>query len=172
MSVKCLKLNGVGLVDNRPFTNWPHHFKSEKIARIAKPTPRTSHRVSRCHYYYFLNCQILSFWVLSRFEFLSCHNLSFVTILVFEFCHCLSFWVLSQFEVLSFVTIWVFEFCHNLSFWFLSQFEVLSFVIIRVFEFCHNSSWVLSPIDFLSFVTFFFFFLVFHHLSFGVFSQF
>ena len=31
---------------------------------------------------------------------------------------------MSQFQFLSFVTIWVFEFCHNLNFWVLSQFFV------------------------------------------------
>ena len=42
---------------------------------------------------------------MSQFEFLS-----LVTILIFEFCHNMSSWVLSQFGFLSFVTIWVFEF--------------------------------------------------------------
>ena len=59
-------------------------------------------------------------WVLSPFEFFLFFSqfklLSFVTILVFEFCHHFSFWVLSQFEFLSFDAIWVFEVCHNLSF--------------------------------------------------------
>ena len=40
-----------------------------------------------------------------QFEFLS-----LVTNLIFEFCHTMSSWVLSQFGFLSFGTIWVFEF--------------------------------------------------------------
>ena len=78
-----------------------------------------------CH-----NLSFITIWVLSQFEFchnlscqnsschnLNCHNLSFfcsfVTTLVFAFCHNLSFWV---------VTIWVFQFYHNFSFWVSSQF--------------------------------------------------
>ena len=33
-----------------------------------------------------------------------------------------------NFTTVTFVTIWVFDFCHTLSFWVLSQFEFLSFV--------------------------------------------
>ena len=85
-----------------------------------------------------------------------------ITIWVFEFCHNLIFWVLSQFEFLSFVTIWVFEFRQNLSFWVLSQFEFFSFVTIYIFKFCHNLSfwvssqfefWVSSQFEFLSVIT-------------------
>ena len=55
--------------------------------------------------------------VLSHFEFLSCHNLSFVTnwvLLQNEFCHKLSF-VTIRFLVLS-PFIMFFLFCHNFSF--------------------------------------------------------
>ena len=41
--------------------------------------------------------------------------------------HILSFWVVSHFEFLSFVTYWVFEFCHILSFGFFVTFWILSF---------------------------------------------
>ena len=66
--------------------------------------------------------------------------------LIFEFCHYLSCWVMSQFdflifssssqfEFLSFITIWVFGFCHFISF--------LIFVTIWVLEFSKNvNSWV------------------------------
>ena len=33
-------------------------------------------------------------------------------------------WILSQFDFFSFVTLQVFEFCHNLNFWVLSQFVI------------------------------------------------
>ena len=84
-------------------------------------------------------------WDLSWFMF--CHNLSFWVLSHFQL-----FLVLSQFEFLSLFTIWVlphFEFCHNFSFvtiWFLSQLDFL--------KFCHNLTfWVLSQFEFLSFVT-------------------
>ena len=65
-----------------------------------------------------------------------------ITIWVFEFCHNLIFWVLSQFEFLSFVKIWFFYFCHIFSF----------------FLFCHNLSFlVLSQFEFLNFVAIIFF---------------
>ena len=38
---------------------------------------------------------------------MSCHNFSFVSIWIFEFCQNLNFWVLSQFEFLSFDLVWV-----------------------------------------------------------------
>ena len=88
--------------------------------------------------------------MMSQFEllsFFSQFSFSFVPIWVFELCHNLSFWVLSQFEFLSFVTIWVFEFCHDLSFWVLSTFGFLSFVTFRFFIF------ILSQFLFFSFVT-------------------
>ena len=46
----------------------------------------------------------------------------------------------SLFELLNFfsLTIWVVKFCHSLSFWNLSNFE-LNFVPIQVFGFCYNS---------------------------------
>ena len=122
----------------------------KNIARIAKAAPRTSHRLSRCHYNYYWS--FVTIRVESQFEFLS-----YLTIWAFDFCHNLSFWVSSQFELLSFVTTLVFE---------LSQFEFLIFVTIwdvefchkffdfgqnLIFEFCHNSSlWVLSQFVFLS----------------------
>ena len=101
---------------------------------------RTSYRWSRCQNVLTKrNCRLYS---------------SFVTILVFEFCHKLSSWVLSQFEFLSFVTIWFF--------WVSSQFEFLSFITIWVFEFYHNLSfWVSSQLVFLSFITIWVF--EFHH---------
>ena len=71
-------------------------------------------------------------------------NITTLTIWVFEFCHNLKFWVLSQFEfwVLSqfefeFCPNLNFEFCHTLSFWFVSQFEFLSCVTIWVSKVCH-----------------------------------
>ena len=87
---------------------------SKNIARIVKKLPRE----------HLIGCQGVKifllkypFWVLSQFEFLFGHNLSFVI-----------FWVLSQFQFcynLSFVTTWLFRFFHKLS-----------------FEFCHHlSSW-------------------------------
>ena len=137
-------------------------------------------------------CHSLTFvtiWV--RLQFYFCQNSSFatiraVTIWVFEFCHTLSFWVLSQFEFfLNFVTIWVWryvtilvsKFHHNLSliFFILSQFEFLSFITVWVFlvswqfvflsfiaiwffEFDHNlSSWVSSQYEFWSFIKFWMF---------------
>ena len=122
--------------------------------------------------------------VLSQFEFLRfvaiwvfefCHNLSFWVLSQFEFCHILGnwdfflIWVLSQNEFLSFVTIWVFEFYHNLSFWVSSQ-----------FEFHPNLSfWDSSQLKCLSFITIEFLSFIkmwvfeFHHnLSFWVLSQF
>ena len=44
-----------------------------------------------------------------------------------------------------FVKIWVFEFCHNLSFWALSQFEFSSSVTILFFEFCKNLNFPDNP---------------------------
>ena len=99
--------------------------------------------------------------VLSQFQFFS-----FVTNLVFQFCHNLSFSVLSQIEFLSFVTIWVFclvtiwvayfEFYHNLRYItikvffhnlsFVTIWFIISFVTVWVLGFFHNMSfWVLSP---------------------------
>ena len=103
------------------------------------------------------------------------HNLSFqdfFTIWDFVFCHILSLWVMTQFE-LNFVTFWILS---HLSFWVLSHFdfwsfvkfwvvtnlvlEFLSFVTIWV-EFCHNLSFwvflnfsfqVLSPFELFRFV--------------------
>ena len=64
-----------------------------------------------------------------------CELLSLITIWVFEFCHSLSFWVLSQFTFLNFGTFWVFKFCHILTFWALSHFMFLAFVTFWLFEF-------------------------------------
>ena len=151
--------------------------QQKNIARLQKAAQRTSNRLSRCQVVLTkrLFWSFVINWVLSPNEF--CHPLSFVTICLFEFCHNLICWVLSQFELvtiwafnnlscqdLSFVTIWVFEDCQNLSFvtiwvfktcynlkvWVWSQFEflslvtiwVLSWVTILVFEFCHN--WVVE----------------------------
>ena len=75
-------------------------------------------------------CHTLSFWVFLQFWYW--HNLSFITIWVFEFCNNLGLWVLSQFGFLRLVTFWVFEFGNNLSFWVLSQFEF--------FASCHDLS--------------------------------
>ena len=123
----------------------------------------------------------LSFFFLSQLDFY--HNLSFGTIWVlshpeffssqfeFEFCHTLSFWVLSKFELLGFVIFWVMpqlDFCHNLSFvtiWVVSQLEFchnlsLFFVTIWFFEFCqHLSFWGSSQFEvFFNFVTIWVFF--------------
>ena len=79
---------------------------------------------------------ILSFWILTKFKFLSFYyNLSFffsfITTLVFDFYHN---------ELLSFITNWVSEFHQNLNSWVSSQFEFLSSITIWVFEFHHNFS--------------------------------
>ena len=75
-----------------------------------------------------LSALVNRFFVSHMRNFFS-HNLSYVTIWVFEFCHNFSFWV---------VTILVFEFHHNVSVWISSQFEVFSFITIWVFEIDHN----------------------------------
>ena len=126
-------------------------------------------------------CHILSFGVLSPFEFW----IFFFTIWVFKGDN-LSVSVLWQFGFLSCVTIWCFEFCHNLTIWVLSQFNFyvkiwlffFSFVTILVFEFV--TIWVLDlcKFEFLSFVTIWLFefchnlnFVFCHMLSFWVFWQ-
>ena len=91
----------------------------------------------------FFGCHNLSFWVLSKYEFLNLsqfgfsHNVKFciVTVWVFEFCQNMSYWVLSKFKFLSFTTIRFYQFgcCFSLS-----RFEFLSFVTILVFEVSHN----------------------------------
>ena len=103
--------------------------------------------------------QNLIFWVLLLFDFLSfffylsCHNLTFITIWVLLQFKCC---VMSQFGW-SFVAIYVLRSFHNLSFWVLGQFEFLSFftiwvcelVAIWVFDFCHYMSfWVVSQFGF------------------------
>ena len=61
-----------------------------------------------------ITCQgVKLFFIITHLNF--SHKLRFVTIQV-----------LSQVQFLSHVTIWVFEFCHNLSFWVLSQLQFLS----------------------------------------------
>ena len=115
-----------------------------------------------------LNCQNLSFWVVTtsafgfyhnssfwvfefccylssqNFSFEFCHSMSWVvTIKFFALCHNLS-WVLVDIWVFSFVTIWVFELCHSLSFVAVTIW-VFELVTIWVFEFCHNLRfWVLT----------------------------
>ena len=66
-----------------------------------------------------------------------------------EFCHNLSFWIISQFEV-SFVAIWFLRFYHNLSFKALSQFQFLGFC--QNFSFCFFTIWVFEFSHYLSFL--------------------
>ena len=100
----------------------------------------------------------------------------FFTILVSEFCHNFSFWVLSQLKLTRTVTIWFFlvfcieilifsssqicnyrvlsdfHFCQILS---SDKFEFFGFVTFWIFQFCHILSfWVLTHFELLSFVTF------------------
>ena len=87
-------------------------------------------------------CQsdVLSFVTLDFF--------SLIKIWVFEFHHNLSFWVSSKFEFLSFNQIWVspqlgFWVYHNLIFWVISPFEIwvlsqFEFVEFWSLSFCEN----------------------------------
>ena len=74
-----------------------------------------------------MGLHILSLWVVTFWVFEFCHIRSFTTLLVLEFCHILIFRVWSHWDLFSFV-----------QFLFLSHF------------FC----WVLSHLEFESFVTF------------------
>ena len=57
---------------------------------------------------------------------------------MYEFCHNLSVWALSQFEFLSSVTFWVFEFYNNMSVLVLSHFEFCNdtnfWIFIKIFS--------------------------------------
>ena len=78
---------------------------------------RTSHQLSSCQNVLTKGPFKLVFLLINGIF----HKSSFATILK-KFCHNLSFWVLSKFEV----KFWFLEFCHN-----------LSFVTILVVEFCN-----------------------------------
>ena len=93
----------------------------------------TSHRLSRFFTKDF--CQKFFFWL--EFEIFSFESLIFFTIWVGAFCHSLSFWNLSNFE-LNFVPNQVFPFCSNSIFSVLLQFKFARFVRILVFEFWNN----------------------------------
>ena len=90
------------------------HVAKKNIARTAKSCPKN----------------ISSVFVVS-----SCFYFKMSLLLLFEFCHNLSFWVLSQFDF----------------FFILSQFEFSGFVTISVKSFS-NFFLVWSELEFLSFV--------------------
>ena len=92
---------------------------TKNIARSQMAALNTSHWLSRCQVV--LNKRLLLEMVL------------LIRIWVFEFCHDLSCWVLSHFELFIF-------FSQNFSFWHWSNFE-LNFVLNEVFEFCFSSSY-------------------------------
>ena len=92
------------------------------IARLQMAASNTYPSLLRCQVV--LNKRLLSKIVL------------LLIIWVFEVCHNLSCWVLSQFVLWNFFTIY--GICQTLS-WILSQFKFFSFVTIQVFEFCYHS---------------------------------
>ena len=150
--------NGLELLELRSFTIL---IKPNRKGQDRKKTSQDHKRLPKAHLigcrgvklflpqYCFqvcqkLNCQNLSFWVLSQYEFWVLSKFRFLCFVTFvgEFCCYLRFKV--------FVTIWVVGPCHSLSFWVLSQFEFLSgskleflrfFTIFLFFLSCHIFSW-------------------------------
>ena len=153
------------------------------IARSQNAAQRASHLLSRCPVVLTEKApfQVLSeidfskvlyqfkFWVLSKFDFLSCHNLFLMTENVVEwfkkniwvcdffFSHfeflifCFTFWVFfSHIFSFWFVTFWVCEFCHVLSFWVVT-FWVFEFCHILMFEFFPLTFWVFGVMSHFEF---------------------
>ena len=125
------------------------YILKKTIVRLHMSATNTFHWLSR--YQVVLNKRLLSEIIL------------LIRMWVFEFCHNISCWVLSQFELLNFVTLWVFEIDQTLR-WNSSQFKFLSFLPLVFFL-------VLLQLYFLSFVTIWVF-EFFNNLSFWVVSTF